>query len=52
MTKKSDDPLFQNESSNYNAKKFGENITKAIQEYLDFKEEMSKYVLWDKVKTN
>ncbi len=51
MSKK-DDPLFQNEASNDKARKFADTLTKAIEEYLAFKDEMAKFVLYDKVKIN
>ena len=50
MAKDDDDVLNQSEITYRNAKEFMKNLTKSIEDYLAFKDEMKKFIFEDKIK--
>lgn len=53
MANRDDDDTLSQDIIAYNKnKEFWKNLQQSIEDYLKFKDEMSKYKMWDKLETN
>ena len=52
MAKDEDDVLNQEQIAYNKAKDFMKSLTKSIEDYLEHKEDLKRYVMWDKVKAD